>query len=76
MCPVTICKGIVLFSGICSPWAKIYQVPAHTIVLFQYQIQRCDFQESQEKVNQMLFTEIMLYLITSTILKKLKLGVI
>ena len=48
---------------------------AHTIVLFQYQIQRCDFQESQVKVSQMLFTEIMLYLTTSTILKKLKLGV-
>ena len=46
-CPVTISKGIVLFSRIGSPWAKLYQVPAHTIVLFQSQIQRCDFQKSQ-----------------------------
>ena len=31
MCPVTISKGIVLFSRIGYPWAKLYQVPAHTI---------------------------------------------
>ena len=75
ICPVTISKEIILFSRIGSLWAKLYQVPAYTIVLFQYQIQRCDFQESQVKVSQMLFTEIMLYMTTSTILKKLKLGV-
>ena len=34
-----------------------------------------NFQESKVKVSQKLFMEIMLYLTTSTILKKLKLGV-
>ena len=75
MCPVTISKGIVLFSRIGSPWAKLYQVLTHTIVLFQYQIQRCDFQESPGECEPTLFMEIMLYLTTSTILRKLKLGV-